>query len=115
MPLSTRARTGRCIARVMPIMTLRDWSQRIRSADLRASSCLLAGRLRRTRMVDLGGFPAGDVRLRAWPAGSLCLREVDRIPIRLGWVPACPSCRRQGAEGDEARPPGDERELAPAT
>src|SRR5260221_14742228 len=35
MPLSTRARTGRCIARVMPIMTLRDWSQRIRSADLR--------------------------------------------------------------------------------
>jgi len=79
----------------MPIMTLRDWSQRIRSADLRASSCLLAGRLRRTRMVDLGGFPAGDVRLRAWPEGSLCLREVDRIPIRLGWVPACPSCRWQ--------------------
>ncbi len=46
-------------------------------------------------MVDLGGFPAGDVRLRAWPEGSLCLREVDRIPIRLGWVPACPSCRWQ--------------------
>jgi hypothetical protein len=46
-------------------------------------------------MVDRGGLPAGDVRLREWPAGSLCLREVDRIPIRLGWVPACPSCRWQ--------------------
>jgi hypothetical protein len=46
-------------------------------------------------MVDRGGLPAGDVRLREWPAGSLCLREVDRIPIRLGWVPARPSCRWQ--------------------
>ena len=63
-------------------------------------------------MVDLGGFPAGDVRLRAWPEGSLCLREVDRIPIRLGWVPACPSCRWQRVEGAEAGLPGDEPELA---
>src|SRR5258707_5987730 len=112
MQLSTRARPGRCIARVMPIMTLRDWSQRIRSADLRASSCLLAGRLRRTRMVDLGGFPAGDVRLRAWPEGSLCLREGDRIPIRLGWAPARSSCSRPRGAGVEPCLLDTEPELA---
>src|SRR5258708_39493733 len=65
------ARTARAIdlanvaglAQMAPIL----FRRRSRTADLRASSCLLAGRLRRTRMVDLGGLPAGDVRLRAWP------------------------------------------------
>ena len=97
--MSTRARTGRCIARVMPIMTCVTGRQRIRSADTAAlhslalvqevrPNCRTAGAA--GQAVKCGPCPPGSSRAPAAraAAGSLPV-WLQRSSARcLRWVKA---------------------------
>ena len=82
--MSTRARTGRCIARVMPIMTLRDWSP---AHPIRYGRLALAGLgARSTPALSSCGSRRPGSQVRALPAriiaSASCTRRC-RVSSRL--------------------------------